>query len=606
MSLTRNSLRPGPASLTRGRLGLGLLALAGAIWLAGCSQDSSSKQAGASSQQRAAARSIEQIADEFMDEYLQRYPEMGTYYSIPGARHDGIYDNSLDALQSWQAREDAWLAELASTVRAPAVGSRDWVTLGILKEHLEGSRQRRVCHKELWSVSQAEGWQTSYPYLFEIQPVETRSEREQALARAAALETFLDVEIENAYQGLQAGYSSPKKNVQMVIDEVRGLLGPDSPLRSPARRSDDEEFVSVFTEIMDGPVDDALRRYMEFLQKEYLPSARTSIAVSALPEGAACYLATVRHHSTLSKSPREIHDTGLAQVAAIRAEVQAISDEHFDGLVPEDLFLRVTTDPQFTFTSREAVLAYSRDSLERAKQAMPAYFNLRPKADVIVEPYPAYREAGGTGEYQSSSEDASRPGIFYIATREPQKRSIAGQQSTLFHETYPGHHMQGAIALELGDKVHPMARYLYNSGYAEGWGLYSERLADEIGLYSGPVDRLGMLSDQAARASRLVIDSGIHALGWTREQGVAYMRSNSAWSAADIEAEIDRYIIWPGQATSYMLGMLEIRRLRNQAQEQLGERFKIREFHDQVLENGSITLPMLNEKISSWIKAQAQ
>jgi len=596
---TRQNLSHG---LRNGRLVLCLLAAVAALSLGACSRDST--PAGGTAEQPGPARSIEEIADEFMVAYLERYPEMGTYYSIPGSRHDGIFDNSIDALQSWQAREDAWLSELASIARTPAVGSRDWVTLGILREHLEGSRQRRMCHQELWRVSQADGWQTSYPYLFEIQPVETRSEREQALARAAALEAFLDVEIENAYQGLQAGYSSPRKNVQMVIDEVRGLLGPASPLRSPASRSDDEEFVSVFTEIMDGPVDDALRRYMEFLQKEYLPSARTSIAVSALPGGEACYLASVRYYATVSRNPREIHDTGLAQIAAIRAEVQTISDEHFDGLVPEDLFARVTTDPQFTFANRDAVLAYSRDSLERARQAMPAYFNLRPKADVIVEPYPAYREAGGTGEYQSSSEDAARPGIFYIATREPQKRSIAGQQSTLYHETYPGHHMQGAIALELGDKVHPIARYLYNSGYAEGWGLYSERLADEIGLYSGPVDRLGMLSDQAARAARLVIDSGIHALGWTRQQAVDYLRSNSAWSTADIEAEIDRYIIWPGQATSYMLGMLEIRRLRSQAQKQLGNDFDIRKFHDRVLENGSITLPMLDEKISSWIKEQ--
>jgi len=217
------------------------------------------------------------------------------------------------------------------------------------------------------------------------------------------------------------------------------------------------------------------------------------------------------------------------------------------------------------------------------------------------KPYPAYRENSGTGEYHASSEDGTRPGIYYIAVRDPERRSIAGQQSVLYHETYPGHHLQGAIALELGDRVHPLARYLWNSGYGEGWALYSERLADELGLYSGPLDRLGMLSDQAARAARLVVDSGIHTQGWSRQQAVDYMLSNTAWQPGDSHAEVDRYIAWPGQAPAYMLGMLEIRRLRNRAEAELGEEFDLREFHDRVLGTGSITLPMLEESIEAWI-----
>jgi uncharacterized protein (DUF885 family) len=176
----------------------------------------------------------------------------------------------------------------------------------------------------------------------------------------------------------------------------------------------------------------------------------------------------------------------------------------------------------------------------------------------------------------------------------------------LYHETYPGHHLQGAIALELGDRVHPLARYLYNSGYGEGWGLYSERLADELGLYAGPLDRIGMLSDQAARAARLVVDSGMHTMGWTREQAVDYMLANTAWVPGDIQAEIDRYIAWPGQATAYMLGMLEIRRLRNLAEARLGEQFDLRTFHDRILENGRVTLPMLKESVEAWIAAQTK
>jgi len=236
---------------------------------------------------------------------------------------------------------------------------------------------------------------------------------------------------------------------------------------------------------------------------------------------------------------------------------------------------------------------------------MADVFGLLPKADVVIKPYPAFA-ASGVGEYHSSSEDGSRPGIFYIAVRNPLNRSRATQQSTLYHETYPGHHLQGAIALELGDKVHSLARYLWNSGYGEGWALYSERVAQELDLYNGPLDLMGLLSDQGARAARLVIDSGIHTKGWTRQQSVDYMMNNTGWAPVDIQNDINRYISWPGQANSYMLGMLEIRRLRTLAEVELGEQFDIRDFHDRILENGSMTLPMTEKAVLAWIEKTKQ
>jgi uncharacterized protein (DUF885 family) len=228
-------------------------------------------------------------------------------------------------------------------------------------------------------------------------------------------------------------------------------------------------------------------------------------------------------------------------------------------------------------------------------------FAVLPKADVVIKPYPSYRESG-TGEYWSSSEDGTRPGIMYIPTSHPEQRSRTGQQSFLFHETNPGHHLQGAIALELGDRVHPLARYLWNSGFGEGWALYAERLMDELGQYSTPLDRIGMLSDQGARAARLVIDTGLHTRGWTRQQAVDYMLANTAWPRIDVESEINRYIAWPGQANAYMLGMLEIMKLRALAEEAFGSDFDEREFHARVLENGSVTLPMLQEAVLAWVQ----
>jgi uncharacterized protein (DUF885 family) len=549
------------------------------------------------------ARNIEAVADEYLAALLERRPDMGTYYSIPGARHDRLPDNSLESLAAWQQREDAWLSELDQIGPPAEIGSRDWVTHGILRETLAASIENRVCRTELWSVSSATGWHTALPSIFEIQPVDTPELQQQAIDRLSALAVYVDTEIRNLRAGLEAGYSAPRLNVPAVIEESRALLADGSPLLSPGVRAEDPAFATRVREVFDREVIPAVQRYAAFIEDTYLGRARESIAVSGNPNGEQCYPAAVRYFATIAPTPAEIHTLGVDQIALIRAEMSEIIDAHFPGETVESLMARLNTDPKFTFRTRQAVLDYSLAALGAARERMSDAFGRLPKADVNIKPYPAYRENSGTGEYHPSSEDGTRPGIYYIAVVNPEGRSIAGQLSVLYHETYPGHHLQGAIALELGDRVHPIARYLYNSGYGEGWGLYSERLADELGLYAGPLDRIGMLSDQAARAARLVVDSGMHTMGWTREQAVDYMLANTAWVPGDIEAEIDRYIAWPGQATAYMLGMLEIWRLRDLAEEELGERFDLRAFHDRVLENGSVTLPMLEESIEAWIVA---
>ncbi len=551
-------------------------------------------------------RSIDAIADEFLAALLQRRPEIGTNYSIPGMRHDRLFDNSLEALAAWQRQEDAWLAELEQIEAPGEIGNRDWVTYGILRETLMASIGKRICRDELWSVSSTTGWHTNLLSVFEIQPVNTPEFKQQALDRLSNLAVYVDVEIHNLREGLKAGYSAARLNVPAVIEESRALLAEGSPLLSPGVRAEDPAFAARLRAVFDREVVPAVQRYAAFLEDTYLEQARESIAVTSNPNGAQCYPAAVRYFATVAPSAAEIHALGIEQIAAIRAEMQDVIEAHFSGETIESLMVRLNTDPQFTFRTRQDVLDYSLAALGAARERMSDAFGHLPRADVVIKPYPAYREDSGTGEYHSSSEDGTRPGIYYIAVVNPEGRSVAAQLSVLYHETYPGHHLQGAIALELGDRVHPLARYLYNSGYGEGWGLYSERLADELGLYPGPLDKIGMLSDQAARAVRLVIDSGMHTMGWTRKQAVDYMLANSAWSPSDIEAEIDRYIAWPGQANAYMLGMLEIRRLRDLAEAKLGEHFDLRAFHDRVLENGSVTLPMLEDSIEAWIAAQSK
>lgn len=545
-------------------------------------------------------RSIEAIADEVLAAMLKRYPTLATSYAIKGARHDRLFDNSLAAQELWQARQDAWLVELEVIGEPSDVGSRDWVTYGILHEELSASKAIRICRKELWETSTTTAWYTGLPFVFDIQPLASGDLKAQALARLGEVDRYVDTEIANLKKGLELGYSSPRLTVTAVPEEVRALRDENSPFLSIGARAEDEVFEGSVQIIFDEEIVPAINRYADFIENDYLAAARENIAISHNPHGAQCYPHLVRSFATVQPSADEIHALGLAQIAKLRDEMEVILAEHYGSEEVETFLRRINVDAQFTFRSEEAVLQYSLDSLAAAKAKMAEVFGLLPKADVVIKPYPAFA-ASGVGEYHSSSEDGTRPGIFYIAVRDPENRSRATQQSTLYHETYPGHHLQIAISLELGDRVHTLARYLGNSGFAEGWGLYSERLAQELDLYTGPLDKMGMLSDQAARAARLVIDSGIHTKGWTRQQAVDYMMNNTGWAPVDIQNDINRYISWPGQANAYMLGMLEIRRLRTLAEAELGEQFDLRDFHDQILQNGSMTLPMTEKAILSWI-----
>tara|TARA_R110002096_G_scaffold146914_7_gene305994 strand:- start:2609 stop:4387 length:1779 start_codon:yes stop_codon:yes gene_type:complete len=576
--------------------------LAALLLLSACQSESSNPKTTAIEQE---IRSIETIADEVLDEMLLRYPWMGTSYAIEGARHDRLYDNSLDALAEWQQKEDAWLAELTAIGEPQEVRSRDWVTWGILHEQLQAEKATRICRKELWETSATTAWYRGMPFIFDIQPLETDELKKQALARLGEVDRFIDTEIENLRKGLELGYSSPRLTVEVVPEEVRGLRDENSPFLGMISRTEDEVFEGAVREIFEDEIVPAIDRFADFIEDDYLEQAREEIALSHNPNGAECYPALVRSFATVQPTADEIHELGLQQMTLIRAEMEAVLAEHYDGEPIESFVRRINVDPEFTFRTEQEVLEYSVHALEAAKQRMPDVFGVMPKADVIIKPYPDFA-ASGVGEYHSSSEDGTRPGIFYIAVRDPEKRSRATQQSTLYHETYPGHHMQGAIALELGDKVHSLARYLGNSGYSEGWGLYSERLAQELGLYNGPLDLMGLYSDQGARAARLVIDTGIHTKGWSRQQAVDYMLNNTGWPEVDIQNDINRYISWPGQATSYMLGMLEIRRLRTLAEVELGEQFDIRDFHNQVLQNGGMTLPMTEKAVLAWIEKTKQ
>jgi len=546
---------------------------------------------------------VRTLADTFLAAYFDRYPETATLYGVPGRRHDKLTDNSLEAQKAWEKREDGWLTSLDAIDPSTITGEPLRATYAIVRQTIEGDIAKRVCRDELWPIGQQTGWHVNYGYLVTIQPVGTDEARQDALARWNALPKFLDTEIANLREGIRLGYTAPKPIVRIVIEQLRSLASTpvkDSPFDSPSLRDPTPAFKKQFDSLVANVISPATRRYADFLEKEYLPAAREAIGVVANPGGAACYDASVLYHSSSPKTAKEVHALGLQQIEKLDAEMKAIGEASFGtGDVPT-LLHRLRDDPKYKFKNRDEKIAYSQAALARAKAAVPQWFGLLPKADVVIQPYPKFREKNAPNEYNPGAEDGSRPAVFFISAYQAEKQSRVEDESTAFHETIPGHHLQGSIALERKE-IHPIGRYIFNSGYVEGWALYAERLADEMKLYSGDLDRVGMLSGQALRAARLVVDTGLHTMNWTRQQAIDYMLAHTAEGEHEIASEVDRYISWPGQATAYMIGMLEIRAARDDAEKGMGAAFDIKAFHDRVLEDGGVPLTFLRGKIRGWI-----
>ena len=543
------------------------------------------------------------IAQEFVDGYYHQFPEEAYEVGYPDTPMDSLGDRGRAAMEAWRAREDAWLTALRALDRARLDGTDAAVPFAFTLDRLEASEARRICRTELWNVSPTwTGWQSMLSSTLAQQPVATAEERADALSRLRAVPGYLDTEIANLREGMETGYLAPNANVDAVLRQVDALLSsaPEaSPFYDPASRAGDEAFARDVRQIVTGGINPAMRRYRSYLADEY--RGRGDVGVSANPDGEACYAASVRFHTSLPLDARDIHETGLREMARLQDEMARIARRSFGTDDLKALLERLRTDPQYTFRTEEDVLAYARSAVDRAAVAVHDWFGFVPDAEVVVKPFPAYQQASGGGFYSSGSQDGTRPGTYELGTYRPETISKAGMESTAFHETYPGHHLQMSVAL-LGAGVHPVLRYIYVASMAEGWALYAELLADEMGLYSSDVDRIGMLSNQAFRAARLVVDPGMHVLGWTREQAIQYMLEHTAESRAGIESEIDRYLAVPGQATAYMTGSLEIQRLRRDAERQLGERFDIKAFHDTILGNGAVTLPMLQQAVARWVQ----
>jgi len=339
-----------------------------------------------------------------------------------------------------------------------------------------------------------------------------------------------------------------------------------------------------------------------FFEDIYYPNTRTAIGVSETPNGLAYYQSRIDYYTTLNETPESIHKTGLEEVARIKKQMEAIVEEvAFKGTLKEFIsFLR--TDPQFYPKTAEELLKHARNIAKKIDEQLPRFFKTLPRKPYGVAPVPdAIAPKYTAGRYIGTSKESTDPGYYWVNTYDLPSRPLYAIPSLTAHEAVPGHHLQGALNNELPETIPKFRRNLYLSAYGEGWGLYTEYLADEIGIYTTPYEHFGKLTYEMWRACRLVVDTGIHAFGWTREQAVEFMANNTALSLHEINTEVDRYISWPGQALAYKIGELKIRALRKKAEEELGSAFDIREFHETILEKGTVTLPLLEERINSYI-----
>ncbi len=550
---------------------------------------------------------VRQLADAYVAAYFAQHPDEATQAGVANTRHDRLPDNSPEALARWRQLEDNWLAALKRINPRRLAGRPEGIGYGIMRDAIEGSVATRVCRFELWSVAHTGGgWLSTVTSLAALQPVGTDDARREVLARWRAVPAYIATETANHRNGLRRGYTAPRGNVQIALDQIDTLLATpidQSPLYDPARRDSTPAFAAELAQVIAQEITPAMRRYREFLAAEYLGRARTKIGVSANQGGWDCYRAAIRATTGLALAPDSIHNLGLATVEQFERDMRVIALRSFRTSDVSALLERLRRDTAYTFRTRDEMLGRARDALERARDAMPRWFGRLPRAPVVVESYPAFRERQSVGEWNPPAEDGSRPGIYYLSTYDPLRKSRADLEPLSFHETIPGHHLQGTIALERGDTIPAIARYFWSAGMGEGWAEYAEQLADEMGLYSSDTARLGMLADMTLSATLLVVDTGIHWFGWTRAQAIDYIREHTHVPLLRAEVSVDRYPVRPAQGLPYGLGRLEIRRLRLLAERKLGARFDIRAFHDRVLENGAVPLPLLRAAIERWLAA---
>ena len=559
----------------------------------------------------AAATDLAGLADRFWDGFLRANPAFAT---VIGDRRfdDRLEDRSPEARRAELDRLD-FVVAAAAAIDSDALSPTERITRQMLIDEATGQATAIRTGMHEWTVDAMSGPQTTLLDLVEYQTIESPEDGARLVARWQAIGPFLDQVIADLLRALASGRVAVRTPVERTIDELRNLdrLPPaEWKLASPAEapqpgwtEAEREAFRADLLAAVEDVAVPAFRRYRDALEKEILPAARPDDqpGLSHVPGGAAAYRAMIRVHTTLDLEPEAIHETGLREIARIDDEFVELGRRILGTSDLATTLAALRADPALRFSTAEEAFATAVASLQRAQAATPAWFGRLPQAPCEVVRIPEHAEAHQTIAYYAwPAMDGGRPGRYYINLYEPKTRPRYEAEALAFHEAVPGHHLQIAIAQEL-EGLPAFQRMLGSTAFAEGWGLYTERLSEEMGLYTSDLDRFGILSFDAWRAGRLVVDTGMHALGWSRQQAIDYLKQHSALGENNIANEVDRYIVWPGQALAYKIGQLEILRLRADARERLGDRFDIRAFHDAVLGAGAVSLTTLGQMVETWV-----
>jgi uncharacterized protein (DUF885 family) len=561
----------------------------------------------------APSKALHAMFDARWEALMKAYPPWATF--VGDHRYgDRLDDASPEAIAANQAATRRTLAE-ARAIDRSALSPLDRASLDVFIFELEDSvRFQPFVGYRSMSLGALGGFQSGFASLLQASPVDTVAKVRQILARMEASPRRVDQELALLREGMALGWVPPKTVLDRVLPQIDDQLNialdkspffePFTRLPSDMAAADKDALRQQARVAIETHVLPSMRRLRAFVADEYLPKAAADGALSRYPGGAEVYAAAVQSQTTTQLTARQVHDIGLREMARLRGEIDAVMREvKFDGSFAQ-FITYLNTDPKFFHTSPEALLAGYRDIAKRIDPELPRLFAELPRAPYGVRAMPGHFNENQAEYYDGPALDGTRPGWFNANAKAWRKNPIWGMETLVAHEAVPGHHLQIARAVELGE-LPKFRRAGGFTAYQEGWALYAETLGFDLGLYKDPYSRFGHLQWQAFRAGRLVVDTGLHAFGWSRQQAIDYLVENTGEDPALVASEVDRYYSYPGQALAYMIGQLKIVELRDRARAKLGDRFDIRQFHMVILDQGAVPLPALEMAVDAWIAERA-
>ena len=562
---------------------------------------------------------IDSLAHNYYEQYLKFYPLEAT------SQGDTRYNDQLpiNISKTFISDEVSFYTSIQKDLKQidyDRLSDDKKIIYDVLDYTLKDKQERYAYHPEYIPFTQFSGLPLDFPLLGSgegSQPFSTEKDYENWAKRMDQFPIWMDAAIANFKQGMANGVVLPKSLVlkmipQMNAEEIVSLdfnknifYGPIKKLPKDFKPVIANKYTKLYQDAIKSKIVPAYTKMHDFLVKEYLPKSRLTDGYNALPEGSNAYSFYVKSWTTTNKSPDDIHKIGLTEVARIRSEMEKVKKQvGFKGSLDEFL-THVKNDPKaMSYTSSKEILDGFQSILDKITPKLETMFNVTPKTPFEIRQTEKFREASASAEYIQGTPDGKRPGIFYIPIPDPKKFNVtSGMESLFLHEAIPGHHYQVSLQQE-NTKLPKFMRFGWLGAYGEGWALYCESLGPEFGLYTDPYQKLGSLSDEMLRAVRLVIDTGIHTGTMTREEAIKYFLSNVAYDEAGATAEVERYMAMPGQALSYKTGAMKIRELRDLYQKQLGKKFNLANFHDEVLSQGCLPLDVLDRKMKLWAKNQ--